>query len=269
MSFRDKVVWITGASSGIGEGIALAFAQQGAKLVLSARREPELQRVKQATGLSDTDCLVLPMDMLNLNHFSSHVQAVLNHFGRVDIMVQNAGISQRSLVKDTVFQVYRDVMELDYFAVVALTQAILPHMILQGRGHFVAISSVAGKIGVPYRGAYSAAKHALIGFFDALRAEHTNQGINVTVVCPGYIRTAISYNSYDAAGGRHNKLDDNQAKGMPADVCGRKIVAGVAANRKEMYVGKFYEGFGMALKRFFPSLVYRMVQSVNIKEAKK
>jgi short-subunit dehydrogenase len=257
---KNKTVWITGASSGIGEALAYQFAKEGAKLVLSARRESELKRVAQATGLSEKDLLVLPMDMLEFEHFPAKVQTVIEHFGQIDFVVQNAGISQRSYVKDTKFQVYRDLFELDFFSVVAFTQALLPHFTERKSGHFVVISSIAGKIGVPLRGGYGAAKHAIIAFFDSLRAEVWQDNIHVTTICPGYILTQISVNALDSSGNKHGKMDDNQANGMTADVFAKKAIKAILSNKKEVYIGGVYEVFGVYLKRFLPSLVYRMVR---------
>jgi short-subunit dehydrogenase len=259
-TLKNKIVWITGASSGIGEALAYEFAREGAKLVLSARRESELKRVANTTGLSEKDVLVLPMDMLEFELFPEKVQIVLAHFGQIDVIVQNAGITQRSYVKDTQFQVYRDIMELDFFSTVAFTQAVLPSMTKRKTGHFVVISSVAGKIGVPLRSGYCAAKHALIAFFDSLRAEVSPKHIYVTTICPGYINTPISLSALDAEGKQHGKMDDNQAKGMPANTFAKKAIKAIKNNKKEVYIGGTYEIFGVYLKRFLPSLVYRMVE---------
>jgi short-subunit dehydrogenase len=259
-TIKNKTVWITGASSGIGEALAYQFAKEGAKLVLSARRESELQRVANATGLSEKDLLVLPMDMLEFEHFPAKVQTVIEHFGQIDFVVQNAGVSQRSYVKDTKFQVYRDLMELDFFSVVAFTQALLPHMSEHKEGHFVVISSIAGKIGVPLRGGYGAAKHAIIAFFDSLRAEVWQDNINVTTICPGYIKTQISFNALDSTGNKHGKMDDNQANGMTAEAFAQKAMRAILSNKKEVYIGGAYEVFGVYMKRFFPSMVYRLVR---------
>lgn len=260
INLRNKTVWITGASSGIGEALAYQFAQEGAKIVLSARRQNELQRVAQATGLSENRVLILPMDMLEFDKFPAKVQTVLDYFGQIDFIVQNAGVSQRSYVMDTQFKVYRDLMELDFFSVVAFTQALLPHLTERKAGHFVVISSIAGKIGVPLRGGYGAAKHAVIGFFDSLRAEIWRDNINVTTICPGYIKTQISYNALDSSGNKHGKMDDNQAHGMTADVFAQKALKAIKTNKREVYIGGAYEVFGVYLKRFLPSTVYRMVR---------
>jgi short-subunit dehydrogenase len=260
INLKNKTVWITGASSGIGEALAYQFAKEGAKLVLSARRENELKLVAKATGLSENDILILPMDMLEFDKFPEKIKTVLEHFGQIDFVVQNAGISQRSYVKDTKFQVYRDLFELDFFSIVAFTQALLPHFTERKSGHFVVISSIAGKIGVPLRGGYGAAKHAIIAFFDSLRAEVWQDNINVTTICPGYILTQISINALDATGNKHGKMDDNQANGMPAEVFAKKALNAIINNKKEVYIGGTYEVFGVYLKRFLPSLVYKIVR---------
>ncbi len=192
MSFSTSIVWITGASSGIGEATALALAKLGARLILSARRADELQRVATQTGLPPSDVLVLPMDMTDTTSLAAHVETVRQHFGRIDYVFQNAGITQRSTVADTDLAVYRRLMDVNFFGVVALTKAVLPLMLEQGSGHFVVTSSVAGKIGTKQRSGYCASKHALHGFFDAFRAENHHVGLRVTIVCPGYVQTPIS-----------------------------------------------------------------------------
>ena len=260
INLKNKTVWITGASSGIGEALAYQFAKEGAKLVLSARRENELQRVAKAIGLSEKEVLVLPMDMLEFEFLPEKIKTVIDHFGQIDFVVQNAGVSQRSYVKDTQFKVYRDLMELDFFSIVAFTQALLPYMTKRKSGHFIVISSIAGKIGVPLRGGYGAAKHAVIAFFDSLRAEIWQDNINVTTICPGYIKTQISYNALNSSGDNHGKMDDNQANGMTAEVFAQKAIKAIKTNRKEVYIGGIYEVFGVYLKRFLPSLVYRIVR---------
>ncbi len=260
MYLDQKVIWITGASSGIGEALALELAKFPVKLVLSARRKEELERVASLTDLSSEDLFVLPMDMLDIDAIPSKVLNVIEYFGQIDMVIHNAGISQRSMVKDTVFQVYRDLMEINFFSIVALTQAVLPHFTQRQKGHFVAISSVAGKIGTPLRGGYGATKHAVIAFFDSLRAEVYPDNIDVTVICPGYIKTQISFNALSGDGSKHNKMDDNQAKGMSPDECAHRIVQAIITKKSEVYIGGWYEVMGVYLKRFFPNLVYKTLR---------
>jgi short-subunit dehydrogenase len=264
-TFKDKVVWITGASSGIGEAIALAFAKEGAKLVLTARREEELIRVKKLTGLPDENVLVLPLDVTEFDKAKPAAEQVISHFQRIDIMVHNAGVSQRSYIQDTDLEVYQSLMNVNFYSTVALTKAVLPYMRNQKGGHFIVISSVAGKIGTIMRSGYNAAKHALHGFYDSLRAEGYEDNIKVTTICPGYIRTNISLNALNESGAKFGKMDVNQAKGIPAEECARQILDAVKKDKKEIYIGGFKEVAAIYLKRFFPSVLFEQVRK-NIPE---
>jgi NADP-dependent 3-hydroxy acid dehydrogenase YdfG len=259
-TFHQKIAWITGASSGIGEALALELARQGARLVLSARRADELQRVAAATGLSPADVLVLPLDVTDTAALPGYVAEVLSRFGRIDYLFLNAGITQRGFVAETEPGVYRRLMEVNFFGVVALAQAVLPHMLVQRSGHFVVTSSVAGKIGIKQRSGYCASKHALHGFFDSLRAEVAAEGLRVTLVCPGYIRTPISSAALDASGNAYGKSDKAQEQGMPADELARRLLRAVAAGKEEVNIGG-KEIFGIYLKRFFPALLSRMLRN--------
>jgi short-subunit dehydrogenase len=259
MKFLNKVVWITGASSGIGEALAYAFAAEGAQVVLSARREEELQRVAKACG----NAYVLPFDMLSVSEHAGRVQDVINTYGRIDYLVLNAGVSQRSFVKDTTFDVYRRLFEVNFFSIVSLTQAVLPVFTAQQSGVFVPIASVAGRISTPRRAAYGATKHALIGFFDSVRAEVFNDGIRVTTILPGYIKTNISLHAMNEKGEAYGKMDPNQAKGLDPDFTAQKILQAVLAGKNEFFVGGFLEGFGLFMKRFFPSIVPFMLRKIK------
>ena len=251
MKFHNKVVWITGASSGIGEALAYAFAAEGALLVLSARREAELQRVAKACG----NAYVLPFDMLSLSEHADRVQDVIQTYGRIDYLILNAGVSQRSFVKDTEFDVYRRLFEVNFFSIVSLTQAVLPVFTAQKSGVFVPIASVAGRISTPRRAAYGATKHALIGFFDSVRAEVFKDGIRVTTILPGYIKTNISLHAMNEKGEAYGKMDPNQAKGLDPNFTAQKILQAILAEKNEFFVGGFLEGFGLFVKRFFPSIM--------------
>lgn len=264
-NFKDKVVWITGASSGIGEALTMAFANEGAKLVLTSRRESELQRVAQQTGLPASSILILPMDVTEFDKAQPAAEKVIATFGRIDIMVHNAGVSQRSYIIDTDFEVYRKIMDVDFYSTVAITKAILPYMMKQQSGHFIVISSVAGKIGTIMRSGYNAAKHALHGFYDSLRAEGYKDNIKVTTVCPGYIRTNISLNALNESGSKFGKMDSNQANGIPAEECARRILNAVRKDKKEIYVGGLTEVAAIYLKRFLPNVLFDQVRK-NIPE---
>jgi len=258
VSFKDRRVWITGASSGIGEALAGAFHEAGAKLILSARREEELRRVQAACG-GEPNARVLPLDVTEAQSLQEKTREALAMFGGVDVMVLNAGITQRSRTRETDESVYRRLMEVNFFGPEALARAVLPAMLAQKSGHMVVISSVAGKIGVPMRSGYSATKFALHGFFEALRAEEERNGVHVTMVCPGYIQTSISLAALRGDGRRHAKMDSEIARGMPVEECARQILRGVARKKKEIVVAAAREKTLVYIKRFFPDLLARMI----------
>ncbi len=258
--FKDKVVWITGASSGIGEALALELAKNGARLVLSARRQEELERVKAATQLPDERVMILPMDVTQFDLAQQKVTDIINRFGRIDVMVHNAGISQRSRVIDTSLEVYQRIMDVDFYSTVVLTKAVLPYMTHQKSGQFIVISSVAGKVGTPLRSGYNAAKHALHGFYDSLRPEVFDDNIRVNVVCPGYIKTNVSINALNSQGEKYGQMDSNQEKGMPANECARRILDAAQNDKKEVFIGGLIEMAAVYLRRFMPNLLFKMVR---------
>lgn len=263
MTYSGKIVWITGASSGIGEALAYAFAAQGANLVLSARRESELQRVAKACEQHGVNTFVLPFDMLDLQAHKQHVDSVIQTFGQIDVLVLNAGVSQRSFVANTNFDVYRHLFEINFFSIVSLVQHVLPLFQQQKSGIFVPIASVAGRISTPRRAAYGASKHALIGFFDSLRAEVHADGIRVTTILPGYIRTDISLHAMNEQGLPYGKMDPNQAKGLDPNVTAHKILEAVAKGKNMFFVGGALERFGLIVQRLFPSIMPFMLRKVR------
>jgi short-subunit dehydrogenase len=262
--FNNKVVWITGASSGIGEALAQALAGLGARLVLSSRRVEELERVKAGLTGDPANYLVLPLDLEEPESFPGLVERVRARFGRIDVVVHNGGISQRAAVQDSPLALDRKVMAINFFGAVGLTKAVLPVFLSQQSGHFVVISSLVGKFGAPKRSAYAASKHALHGFFESLRAEVWRDRIQVTLVCPGYIRTNISYNAINAAGEKYGRMDRNQLQGMAPETCALRILKAVAASKQEVIIGG-KETLGVYLKRFFPGLFSRIVRRMNPK----
>ena len=258
-----SVVWITGASSGIGEALAKQYAALGHQLVLSARREPELERVKQACiklGAKDDDVLVLPMDVTEHESMAEKVFAVTAHFKAIDVLINNAGISQRSLCLDTDLSVYKTLLDVDVLGQIALTKQVLPVMVKQGSGHIAVTSSVAGKVGVKLRTGYCAAKHAVMGFFDALRAEVAEHGIRVSTITPGFIKTDISKNAVTARGERFGVDDEDIKSGMNVDKCAQVIIKQLGKGKKEIAVGEGLSMVALTLKRFFPSVLFRIVE---------
>jgi short-subunit dehydrogenase len=259
---RDKVVWLTGASSGIGEQIAYQLAKKGAKLIISARRIEALEKVK-ANCESDT-VAVLPLDLED--QFSVHSKAIEaeTFFGAVDILINNGGISQRDTIVNTDMEVYRRLMEVNYFGTISLSKSLLPSMISRKTGHHVVITSATGIINTPFRSGYGASKHALHGFYDVLRAEHHDDNIMVTMILPGFIKTDISLNALVGDGSRQEKMDNAQNKGMSAEKCARLIIKAIESNKNEAYIGGAKEVLGIYLKRFWPKAAAKVIRKLSV-----
>lgn len=257
--FKDKVVWITGASSGIGEALVYAFAKEGARIVLSARREDALNSVAAKTGLGERDVLVLPFDLMDTSKASGLAARVMNHFGRIDILVNNGGLSQRSEALSTDELLERQLMEVNYFSQVNITKAVLPYMIRQKQGQIVVISSIAGKFGFFLRSSYSAAKHALHGYFESLRLETETKGIKVLLVCPGKIKTNVSINAVTGNGETHGKMDESHLHAMSAELCAQHILQGIRSNKEELLIGG-KEIWMVYFKRWIPKLFSKLVR---------
>lgn len=261
----NKVIWLTGASSGIGEALAYQLSKKGARLILSSRRKEELERVKgNCPSHSQPGISIIPLDLEQPDTLEVSTQAAIQIFGHVDMLINNGGVSQRSFIADTSLAVYRRLMEVNYFGAIALTKHLLPHFIHRKQGHFVNITSLTGKFGTPYRSGYAASKHALHGFFEALRAEHHKDNIKVSMICPGFIRTSLTLSALTADGTPLNKMDEAQFKGRPADWCARKIVAAIEKNKEEVYIGG-REVFGIYLKRFFPGIFSKIIRKIAVR----
>lgn len=230
--------------------------------MLSSRRPAELERVRRACVRPD-DHLVVPLDLTQSATFPGLVAEVLARCGRIDVLVNNGGVSQRGLAMDTSESVERELMEVDYFGPVALTKAVLPAMRGRGQGRIVVVSSVLGFLGVPGRSSYAAAKHALHGYFNSLRAEVWRDGIGVTLVCPGYVKTAVSDNALGPDGKKHGRMDGTHMDGITSEKCAATLLRAVASNRNEVYVGG-KEIAGIYLQRLAPSLVARVVRGLKV-----
>ena len=260
MDFAEKTVWITGASSGIGEALAYELARRGARLILSARREEKLRAVQAACAHPERHRIV-PLDLAEPDSIGEAARRVLAE-GVPDVLVNNGGISQRSRVAETRLAVDRRIMEVNYFGTIALTKAVLPGMLARGSGHLVTISSLVGKFGTPKRSAYAASKHALHGFFDALRAETYDAGIRITMVCPGFVRTAVSENALTADGTPHGVMDPSQRDGLAPEACARRIARAVEKEKAEVYIGG-RETVAVYLTRYVPALFRRVIRRVQ------
>jgi short-subunit dehydrogenase len=262
--FRTKTVWITGASSGIGEALVKALAKKGANLILSSRKEEDLRRVQKEAGLSDSVCLILPLDLANPDSMQEVTQKAIAKFGKVDILINNGGVSQRSFAMNTSLKVERQIMEVNFFGTVALTKSLIPYMIEQHGGQLVVISSISGKFGFYLRSAYSASKHALHGYFDSLRLELRPNNIRVLLVCPGKIVTNISINAMTGSGESNNKMDAAQARGMSAEKCAAIILEGIKNKKNEINVGNRKERLAVWLRRIYPSLFSKVIAKQKV-----
>jgi dehydrogenase/reductase SDR family protein 7B len=259
--FDNKVVWITGASSGIGEALAKTFSKQQVRLVLSSRREDELIRVKAACGLPEEDILILPLDISDHGSLEAAVQTVIGRFGQIDILINNAGLSHWSKIKDTTLEVIKTILNVNFLGSVGLTKAVLPYMLDKKRGHIVVISSILGKIVTPKQGAYNASKHALQGFFDTLRAETSGGGIKVLLVCPGFVRTNVAKNSLDRNGQPINKDNNLIAGGLDPLYVSEQVLDAIQSYKEEIIVAGAKEKFAILIKRFAPGIFSKFISN--------
>lgn len=253
----DKTIWLTGASSGIGLALARELANYDVRLILTSRREEALEEVRKSLPNSDKH-KVLALDLSQPEAAVTAAQAALGDT-QIDILINNAGVSQRSLILDTDLKVYRQLMEIDYFGVVALTKLVLPDMVARKSGHIVTVSSVAGKIGTKLRSGYSGAKYAVLGFMDSLRAEVAADKISCTSILPGFINTPVAHNSLTGDGSALGEPDQDNASGMSAEDCAKAIVKAITARKDEVVVGKGLSKLAPLIQRISPSYVRRMI----------
>lgn len=262
--YEHKVVWITGASSGIGAAIALQLAQFKTKLIISARSTTELNKIKAQCNSMPAEIVVLPFDLSQIDAFENIVAQALQHFGKIDLLFNNGGLSQRSLAKETSLLVDRKIMEINFFANIQLSKLLLPSMLKQQYGHLIITSSISGKFGFYERSAYAASKHALHGFYESLFLENKDQGIRVTILCPGSIKTNIALAALNKDGLPAKAVDARLDKGMEARLCAQKIITAVAKEKKEVLIGKS-EIIPVYLKRFFPSIFWQLMYKLRSK----
>ena len=258
-SFSGTVCWITGASSGIGEGIAKELNKQNAFVILSARSESNLEKVKQECTYADK-VVVLPCDLENTESLSEVALSAWNVHQKIDYIFLNAGIAARDTVINTDIEVIRKVMNTNFIGGAVITKTLLPLMVARGSGTLVVTSSLSGKYGIPKLSAYAASKHALHGFYESLRAEHAKDGIKVIMFIPGLIRTGISVNALTGQGKSYGKMMKSIDGGMSADECARKSLKGILKGRNEVIVAKS-EKLSLLLNRFFPALMAYIIRS--------
>lgn len=269
MNINNKKIWITGASSGIGEALAIECAKQGASLVLSARNEDKLHQLKLKLDNSERH-QVLPIDLANAEQVVTIVNEYTDEHGPVDILINNGGIAQRGSARETKLEVQRQVMEVNYFGTIAMTQAIFPNMLDTSKkgtkGMIVTISSVAGKVGGQSMSGYSASKHAVIGYMDCLRAEESSNGLHVLTICPGFVQTQISVNAMVADGSQFGRVAGSIKHGVTVEHCAQKIVKAIENDKDEVVIGKGLSYWAPTIARLFPSTFRRLSAKKNFRE---
>jgi len=247
---KNKNIWITGASSGIGRQLAIDLAPHN-RVLISSRKSEILHQVKQS---NPNQIDVLPFDLADYHQAKLWVEQAIQQLIEIDILILNGGVSQRSLILDTKIEVDERLIQIDYLANVALAKAILPYFIKRGGGQIVVVTSLLGKFGTPYRSGYAGAKHALHGFFDVLRQEHQKDGIDVTLICPGFVNTQVAFNALNEHGDAQNAQDEATAQGMEVEVFSKKMIRAISQKKKEAYIGQ-KEIFAVYVKRFFPNIL--------------
>lgn len=257
---KNKVVWITGASSGIGEALVYAYNNIGAKLIISSRNRDELFRVK-SNCKNQINVHVLSLDLEDTASLDNKARDAQKIYGQIDMLINGGGLSQRSLALDTAIPIEQKIMNINFWGTVALSKAVLPDMITNGGGKIVCISSITGKFGRPHRAIYAASKHAIHGYFDSLRAEVADKNINITIVCPGFIKTNHSMNALTSTGDLHGTMDKAQENGLSAEDCAKEIIKAVQQNKEEVFIGG-KEIKGVLFRRFFPKIFSNYIKKL-------
>ena len=260
--YKNKVAWITGASSGIGEALVYEFIKRGAFVIASSNDQDGLERVKMACEDRSDMVRCVPFDLSDTSSINELVAAQLKETGKIDYLINIGGISQRARIDETPLWLDRKIFEINYFGTIALTKAVLPFMIRQKSGHILATSSISGRFGFPLRSAYSASKQALHGFFETLYLENKKYNIMSSVIIPGRVRTAISLHALDPEGKEHGRLDDGQAKGISPEEAAMMIIKGIKRNKHEILVGKG-ELTMLHIRRYLPWLFFRIADKIK------
>jgi len=260
--FEGKIVWITGASSGIGECLVYSFIKRGATVIASSNEPSELERVKQNCGDHSGKVLCIPFDLSDTSGIEKTVQEQVAKTGKIDYLLNIGGISQRATIEETPLWLDRKIMEINYFGTIALTKAVLPYMIKQRSGHILATSSISGRFGFPLRSAYSASKQALHGFFETLLIENKKYNIRSSVIIPGRVRTKISFRALNAEGKEQGIMDPGLDKGITPEKAAEIIIRGIIRNKREILVGGS-ELVMLYIRRYFPALFFRLADKIK------
>lgn len=262
--FKDKVIWITGASSGIGEEMCYQFSRLGAKLIISARNESRLHEVNNHLPVSPGSATVLSLDLDKVSDLEQKVEEAIATYGKVDYLINNAGMAVRDYAKDTNLEVDQMLMNINYFGAIALTKGLLPHFEERKFGHIVVMSSLSGKHGVPKLAAYAAPKHALHGFYETLRSELIDSGINITILVPGIIKTDITAHAVVGSGESYGQIQQAFRNAYPVDKAVSKMIKAIQKRKEEYYVGGS-EGITLWINRISPWFLRRFIRNHPLK----
>lgn len=256
-NFEGKTIWITGASSGIGEALCKQLNHKGVNLILSSRNREKLESL--ASSLTQCQCTVITIDLEHSSSIHSAMEQVNTLGLKIDLLINNGGISQRSNALETNEDTERRIMEINYFGNILLGKLVATEMLKTGGGHIAVMSSISGKFGFFLRSTYAASKHALHGYYESLRLENEKNGLKISMICPGKINTPISQNALSGDGNKHAQIDNNQRTGMPVDKCANEILKGISKEKMEIYVGG-KELKAVRIKRLFPNLFHKLIR---------
>jgi len=262
MNFKNKTLWITGASSGIGRAFAIELSKKKCQLILSSRNKDSLDQVSKICKVNGSSTLVIPFDLGDENSVNHAANKVIDKNISIHGLYHFGGISQRSLVCETKLSIDRKIFEVNFFGTIALTKKILPILLKNKNAQIGVTTSIVGKFGFPYRSSYSATKHALHGFFESLRIENKKNGLIISIIVPGRIKTNISKNAIDKEGNSYNKMDPGQDKGKTTESTVKIIVNKLEKDKKEILVGG-KEIIMVYVRRFFPSLYYYLSNKIK------
>lgn len=262
ITFKNKTVWVIGASSGIGESLIEQLSKENCNIILSARRETNLLKIQQKYLLKESNSLVLPLDISKVEQFDNSIQIATNKFKTIDILILNAGIAHKSLAEETIEEVDRKIMEVNFMGNILFTKKIIPIMKTQTCGTIAITSSILGKVGLPLVSTYCASKQAVTGYYESLRYEVEKYNINITILSPGFIKTDITKNSLTANGEVFNKDSIAQEKGMSSSKCAKKMVLAIKKGKRHKYIGGL-ETFIPTFSFFFPRIFYFIMKKMH------
>lgn len=266
--FLNKVIWITGASSGIGEQLSYKLADLGATLILSARNTNHLKKVKDKLPENTSGHVILPLDLEQLERLAGSVKTALSFYGTIDYFISNAGVAIRDYALSTDIHIDQKLMNINYFGPIVISKKLLPHFLNRNSGHIIVISSLSGKYGVPRVAAYAASKHALHGFFETLRSETYDKGIFITMMIPGIIKTEITAHALKGNGERFGIVEKTFLTGYPVEKAADKIIKAIINKKEEAFVGGS-ERITLWLNRVSPWLLRRLIRNHPIKKVRK